>query len=657
MTVNNLSWMVGGPQGSGVDTSANIFGRACAYAGLHVYGLREYHSNIKGLHSYFKLRVDSRLIRSPVEKVNLLTTLDAETVARHFRNVSDDGGIIYDPAVVNTKLTDIPTIDRMLRASLQDYLRQKGVGETVNDMLRDADSRGVKLYPVAYSDLLREAAVKLGERQSRIARMVNTVAVAVAFKLLKFDQSMLHEAVRNVFREKPRIGEMNVEVADMIYGHSSTDFGDLGYRLSPMDTGEERLFLMGNQAVALGKLAGGCRFQTYYPITPAADESEYLEANEILDLRRPASPEEGEAAVLKEHGSILVMQTEDEIAAVTMATGGALAGARSATATSSPGFSLMMEGLSFAGANEVPVVVTHYQRGGPSTGLPTRHEQSDLRYAIHSGHGEFPKMIIASGDLGECFYDAASAFNYAERYQLPVIHLVDKALANSNATVPFYDVDKVRIDRGELLTSGEIGKMVAAGEQYKRFRFTESGVSKRVFLGTEGAVFWNTGDEHDEYGHISENPFNRIEMMDKRMRKLETVLKEIPDEEKISVYGDRDSEVTVVSWGSTKGAILDALERLASEGYRLNFIQIRLLHPFPAECLKEALSKAVKKVDVEMNYSGQLAGLIAEHCLIQMDHYLLKYNGRPMTCEEIYTALRLILLNQAPKRMVLTHGV
>jgi len=247
--------------------------------------------------------------------------------------------------------------------------------------------------------------------------------------------------------------------------------------------------------------------------------------------------------------------------------------------------------------------------------------------------------------------------NYAEVYQLPVIHLIDKALANCSATVKMFDVKSIRINRGEMLKENELKKMIAEGEKYKRFRFTESGISKRVLLGTEGGVFWNTGDEHDEYGHICENPAIRTAMMDKRMKKLETAERAIPEQEKTKFFGEEDADVTVVSWGSNKGAILDAIDRLKQEQYLVNFLQVRLINPFPREHIADLLSRAKKKVDVESNYSGQLAGLISEHCKVEMDHYILKYNGRPMISDEVYDSIKKILLNQAPKRMVLTHGV
>ena len=192
-----------------------------------------------------------------------------------------------------------------------------------------------------------------------------------------------------------------------------------------------------------------------------------------------------------------------------MASGAALTGVRASTSTSGPGFSLMVEGLGWAGMNEVPVVITYYQRGAPATGLPTRHGQDDLRFAIHAAHGEFARIVLASGDIKEAFLDAALAFNYAERFQMPVIHLLDKAMANSSDTYPTFDPSSVRIERGQLLSSEDLQKLLREQGQFKRFQLTESGISPRIPLGTPGAVFWNTGDERDERGHISEHPTTR----------------------------------------------------------------------------------------------------------------------------------------------------
>ncbi len=405
---------------------------------------------------------------------------------------------------------------------------------------------------------------------------------------------------------------------------------------------------MGNEAVALGKLVGGCRVQTYYPITPAADESEWLESHEIFDL------DGGQAGG---QGSILVTQTEDEIAAITMATGAALTGARAATSTSGPGFSLMVEGLGWAGMNEVPVVITHYQRGGPATGQPTRHEQGDLKFVLSAAHGEFPRIVLCSGDIEECFYDAIRIFNYAEQFQMPSIHLIDKGLANCSMTIPTPKADLVGIERGKLIQGN--GQSANNTGEYHRFQFTDDGVSPRAVLGTPGHRFWNSGDEHDEMGHIEEDPENRVKMMDKRMSKLETAAREIPEEEKVNFFpsSKKQADITIVSWGSTKGAILDAMKLLERDGVGVEFLQIRLASPFPTETIRERLPGARLLVDIEQNFSGQMAAVIAEKTLIEIKNKIVKYNGRPMSRDEIYQSVKQVLSNPSQnRRIVLTHG-
>ncbi len=652
--VNDLAWIVGGAQGSGVDSAATVFARACASGGLHVFGKREYYSNIMGEHSYFAVRASAERIRAHVDTLHLLATFDAETVFRHARSVVDDGAILYDPNLASTKLEDVPTIEHRLMTDLTTYLVARGLGFTLADVLKSAEDRGVTLVPVPYTHLLSEVADENKVDQlSKISRMVNMFAVAASFGVLGYDFELMARAVRDVFRAKADIAEMNVRGAKKAYDLVAGKYDAFTYRLEPVGFGGERRALMtGAQATALGKVLGGLRVQTYYPITPASDESEYIEANQLVDLREPADPAEEEAGVAHGSGSVLVVQTEDEISAVTMAIGAALAGARSATCTSGPGFCLMMEGIGWAGINEVPLVITLYQRAGPSTGMPTRHEQGDLRFALHAGHGDSPRIILASGDFEEAFHDGARAFNYAEQYQTAVIHLVDKALANSTGTVALFDPDRVRINRGELITDGWSGR-----DPYKRFAFTDSGISPRAVIGHPGTVFWNTGDEHDELGHITEDPVLRNLMMEKREKKLELADKEIPEGEKLNFFGDRTAETIVVSWGSTKGAILDAMEALETEGIKLGFLQIRLANPFPAEPVMRALARAKAVVNVEMNFGAQMGGLIREKTGIEPTHHILKYNGRPMSSTELAAAFRAVAKGKAPKKQVLTHGV
>jgi 2-oxoglutarate ferredoxin oxidoreductase subunit alpha len=642
---NEFVWMAGGPQGSGIDSAANIFARACCYAGLHVYGKREYHSNIKGLHSYFHVRVSKKEVIADVDRVDLLCAFDAESVVRHIFEVAPGGGIICDADALETKIFSIPTWPSPFVEEFKTTLDEKGIEpETVNDLLNEVKKNNIRTYAVPYMTLLKEIGSELGEdKLSKLTRMINVLALGATFGLVSFDKAYVEKAIKMIFGEKPQIIAMNMLALSKAYEYAQNEFGDFGFKLESVPTDEKRIFLQGTQSVALGKLVGGCRVQTYYPITPAADESEYIEENELLDIEQETIKQAG--------GSIIVMQTEDEIAAINMASGAALTGARSATATSGPGFSLMVEGLGWAGNSEIPIVVTYYQRGAPATGLPTRHAQGDLQFAMHAAHGEFPRIILSSGDIEECFYDAAQAFNYAERYQTPVIHLIDKALANSNRSYKIFDPSLVKIERGQLLTENDV-----KGKEYKRFQLTESGISPRLPLGTPNAVFWNTGDEHDERGHISEEPMIRTLMYDKRMRKLETADKEIPVEERVNFFGDQDATATIVSWGSPKGAILEAMERLRAESFKMNFLQVRMPHPLPKERIAETLGKANKKIIVEGNSTAQLAGIITEKTGINMDFFVLKWNGRPMSSDEIYEALKLIMQDKAPVRQVLAHG-
>lgn len=640
MAIKSVNWMAGGPQGSGVDTAATIFGRACGYGGLWVFGRREYHSNIKGLHSYFHLRISQQEVLANVNDVDLLAAFDAETVVRHLNEVSPRGGIIVDSMQLGTKVLDIATLPPEYKTQVQAFMQENGVGETLADWLEYAKKRGIKVYPVPYNQLLYQIGEKIGISQiSKITRMINVLTIGVSLALFKYDRTLTAQAVRATFGGKEKVAEINITALNTAYDYAEQTFTeDFGHKIEKLDGSESCIFLTGNQAVAIGKVLGGCRVQTYYPITPAADESEYLEAHEII---KTAAEDE----------AIIVIQTEDEIAAVNSASGAALAGARAATSTSGPGFSLMAEGVSWAGNNEVPVVISYYQRGAPATGLPTRHGQGDLRFVMYAGHGEFPRIVLASGDIRECFYDAAKAFNYAEKYQTPVIHLVDKAVANCNQTYPTFDYSQFKIDRGQLLTEKDI-----EGKPYMRFQFTESGVSPRIPLGTKGTTLWYTGDEHNVEGHISEDPQNRIMMMEKRMKKLDLILKETPLEDKLKFYGDPASENIVISWGSPKGAIIEAIDVLKEEGLSCGFLQIRMFSPFPTAEVKQALQGKKRVIDIEDNYTGQAGQVVKEETGVSPNFYVLKYTGRPVTTTEIYQAIKLILTDKAPSRQVLTFG-
>ncbi|HET9806262.1 MAG TPA: 2-oxoacid:ferredoxin oxidoreductase subunit alpha [Nitrososphaeraceae archaeon] len=647
--VNELTWVIGGAQGSGVDSAANIFSKTCAEDGLYIFGKREYYSNIKGEHSYFTVRISNKQIQSHKESIDILVSFDAETVFRHAKNVSTNGIIIFNSELIETSINEIPTLDEDAQNKIIEYFNYNGSEPfTIKKLVENIQQNSIKCYGIPYYQVLKNFSEHTNNPAlSKLARMINVLALSISLSFININRQALSRAINYIFRTKPKIAEINIAAAEYAYNYSEQRFQSNKFSFYENKRDFSNVILVqGSQSSALGKIVAGCRFQTYYPITPASEDSEFLESNQIIEQM------DGKK------GSVLVMQTEDEIAAITMAIGGALTGTRTSTATSGPGFSLMAEALGWAGINEVPIVVSLYQRAGPSTGLPTRHEQGDLLFAINAGHGEFPRIVFASGDIEESFYDTLKVFNFADIFQLPVIHLLDKAIASSIMTCKNFDPNKINIDRGYFITKINNKEQDHKKlEHFKRFELKENEpISARTPIGTENGIFWNTGDEHNEEGHIIEDPTVRIKMMNKRMTKLELILQTIPDEDKALSYNG-NSDIVITSWGSTKGAILDTLDELNKEGIKIKFVQIKLLNPFPQQLLKELLHSAKTIINIEMNYSSQLAKLIKQNLQRDIDYEIVKYNGRPISCDEIYRVIKEIVNNNIDKRrIVLDYG-
>ena len=631
----DFTWLIGGPQGSGVESGANIFSKVSAKMGYQIFGKREFYSNIKGEHSYFAVRVSDKEVHSNLNDVTLMASFDAETIFRHFDEVSSNGGIIYDSELEDIETDKVRTLDAPFKERLHAYLKTKNKPQTVSGVLELAKEKGVKLYPVSFKKILEHLADEMDNPRLRgLIRMYNVIGVSLSLGLIKMPSDSLLQSIDDIFSTKKQIAEINKQAANYSYNLAISKFGNFNHVLTGIPKKPDTILVQGHFGTSIGKMVSGCRFQSYYPITPASDESVYLETNELLQVKnnRP--------------GSTAVIQTEDEISAIGMMIGSALTGTRSSTSTSGPGFALMTEALGWAGINEVPVVITLYQRSGPSTGLPTRHGQDDLLFTVFAGHGDFPKIVYASGDIEESFYDTANCFNYADVYQVPVIHMMDKFLSSSVITCKKFDPEKISINRGKLLEKVD-------GE-YKRFAITNDGISPRSKLGLDNGIFWNTGDESDEYGHITEDPQIRIAMMDKRMSRMDLALKNIPNSEQAVSFGIHD--YTVISWGSTKGPIIDAISMLQDEGINVGFVQIKLLHPFPGEFIKSLLKDAKTLIDVEANHSGQLGKIFKQNVSRDIDYYILKYTGRGMTSTEVYESLKKIVQQKANKREILTHG-
>lgn len=637
MPLVDIDLIIGGPQGGGIDSAAQIVIRAFSIAGYEAYGIREYYSNIKGRHSYFHVRVRETPVRSLRYPVDLLVCLDYESPFVHMEDVSKGTIVLYDEDLVGTKIEQVLTMEPETKKHVIDKLKSEGFETSLSGAVNYMKKKGAVPYPVSFRNLVVGA---LGPNKPP-ARYANTLGASLAMALMGLPPEFTSRGIESVFGKKKEVVEDNEKIVkagyEYVKTHNHTNVKEL-----PVLPPRDKYILTGNEAVGIGKVIGGLKLQTYYPITPAADESFFLEGHDFFAASTGEDLDK-ENEVLKNMG-VVVVQAEDEISAIAMAISGAMTGTRTATGTSGPGFSLMAEALGYAGINEIPVVVTLYQRGGPSTGLPTRNSQADLMFAIYAGHGEFSKIVYSSGDVPEAIYDAARVFNYAEKFQVPVIHILDKNLANS-----FYLVDKV--DYGKI--NIERWKLPETTENFERFKLTEDGVSPMGLIGKN--IIWLTGDEHSELGHITEDPETRDAMMVKRMTKLQTILREIPEEEQVEFIGDDNADVTVLSWGSNKGVILSVFEQLKSEGIRANLVYVKLMNPFPSALVSKYLKRGKVIIDVENNYTAQLATLVKQNCGIDVENFVLKYNGRHTTDDEVYDAIKRVL-EKKEKRVVMVRG-
>lgn len=633
---DEICLIVGGPQGAGIETTAVLLTTSLARVGYGVISEREYFSNIVGRHSYIHLRISSiNFPRSLTYPVQILGSLDHETIFTHFQDLEHGGVLVYDTSTIDKTIENTPSMEKELLVRLKRVFNELNIDGSIKSLVNFI-SHDRKVLPVGlnYPELIMKISEKMALPASQASRYFSIIVYGAIVALLGLDIDSAWYAIEKRFREREAVILINKVIANEVYQVVKDKYRSHVLLAPSKLKHPEMMVVSGNDLIAIGKIVAGVRFQSYYPITPAADESFTLEANELISI-------DG-----KDLASILVIQTEDEIAAITSAIGAALTGARASTCTSGPGFSLMVEGLGWAGMNETPVVVTYYQRGGPSTGLPTRGSQSDLLFTLYASHGEFPRIVIASGDHLEAFYDTIEAFNLAEKYQLPVIHLLDKFLANSTTTIPIPDLSKVRIERGEILTK-------AYGKQ-KRFDLSKP-IPSRFTLGS-GAIIWYTGDEHDEMGHICEDAENRERMYRRRMEKLRIADEEIPEEKRISYYGKDDEDSLLIGWGFVKGAVLDAIEELRKDGIKIAYMHIRFFLPFPSKLAKKIISRfdIDKVISIEHNYLAQAATVTQINTGIGIKKSIVKYTGRPIYQNEIVEAVKRILKGE--DRVVLMHG-
>jgi 2-oxoglutarate ferredoxin oxidoreductase subunit alpha len=563
-----LNFMVGGEAGQGVQAAGFILAKTLARGGYNVFADQDYESRVRGGHNFFRVRCREGQVGAVCETVDILIALNRETIDLHVKELAGDGVAVFDDggagAGVDSRFLGIP-MERIAR-----------------------DAGG--------SDL-----------------MANTVALGAALGVAGCDLGIATETVRDFFGPGP-VGEANAAAIAAGRDYASAHLEGLPRRELPRPGGGRRMLMNGNEALALGAVAAGCRFMAAYPMTPATSIMEYL-ANKAEDL------------------GVVVLQPEDEIAAVNMVVGAAFAGVRSMTATSGSGFCLMVEGLGLAGMTETPIVIVDAQRPGPAIGLPTRTEQSDLEFVVHASHGEFPRAVLAPATVEQAFWLTAKAFNLAEKYQLPVIVLTDQHLASSYATVEKFDPTKIGIDRGELLSIDQ----ARSGDHYKRHLMTGSGVSPRSLPFEARALVATDADEHDEDGHMIEQAEIRTAMVQKRLRKMKGLLKDIGPP---LVYGSRGAEVTLVGWGSTFGALREAVELGIEDGLDVNLVHFSEIWPFPGESAADVLSEAKRVYTVENNATGQLARIIRGETGQQVSGEILKFDGRPFSPADVLGRLR-----------------
>jgi 2-oxoglutarate/2-oxoacid ferredoxin oxidoreductase subunit alpha len=570
LELSDVSVMIGGQGGDGTLTVSDLLGRYFRKRGLYVYTSRNVLSRIRGGHADASVRASRDPIAAVKAHVDTLVAFDQEAIDLGRPELAPHGFILYDSTSFRSDLPD-------------------AVG-----------------FPFATL-----VGGPLGQPIFK-----NTAAYGALSVLFGFDPAKTREVIDERFRRRGDVAlEKNLKALEIGRTAASEAAGVPNRFAIGEGDAHDLVLTTGNQAVALGFAVGGGRFFAGYPITPATEIMEYLQ--------RYLPPLDG-----------VVRQAEDELGAINMVIGAAYAGARAMTSTSGPGLSLMTEGIGHAGTAEIPVVVADCQRVGPSTGEPTRHEQSDLSHLVNLGHGEYPRFVLAPSSPVDAFGITVEALNLAERWRLPVILLLDQALCQNTIASPRFDLSSVKIDRGRRIAPEE-----AAGlAQYKAYEVTDDGPSAFAPPGTPGLWSQVTGNEHDEWGHVSVNRTNRVRMMKKRMGKMVRAQPELPPGR---LFGPATARIGLVGFGSTSGPILEAQALLAGRGVGTRYYQARTIYPVPVHELDPFFQGIDAAYVVEHNYTGQYARLLREslpwhHAKIRS---VLRYDGDSFRAPDIVAAV------------------
>ncbi|MHA2029121.1 MAG: 2-oxoacid:acceptor oxidoreductase subunit alpha [Candidatus Kariarchaeaceae archaeon] len=580
-----FNFLAGGAAGDGIMSAGQLFSRMMTRNSYYCHLYTEYPSLIRGGHNMVVIRVADKPIYCQVNYVDILLAINLETIETHIHKLTKGAAVIYDPRILRRK-------------TVEDFERP--------DILWCA----IPMHELA--------------RSINAAKIVqNTIGVAAAISLVNLPIEEFEDILKEMFANKPAISEINVKAADLGYDYVKDHFPEFKTQLE--DQSDKGLITMtGNTAVAAGLIAGGISVYTGYPMSPATSLLETMvKYSKTYDY--------------------MVVQCEDEISAVTMSIGSNHAGGRSATGTSGGGMALMVEAIGLAGSAEIPLVVINVMRPGPSTGLPTWTNQTDLLFAIRMGQDVFPRIILAPGDIEETFIMSSEALNLAEEYQTPVIVLTDKWLGSSNFTLEPLTNEKIEIRTGKsILLNSE-----PSNDNYMRYEDIHDGVSTRAIPGLpKNMIFRSTGNEHDQYGKVNDSAPNRIQQMDKRMRKTDSIKKNLPDP---VIYGAKpeESDVTILSWGSNKGIILDVLNRLKE--YNISFVHTTYVWPFPSSFIKNTILNSKHTILIEQNFDAQFGTLIKQECLVDVNDQILRYDGRPFDPIEIASNIKKIIKDNLRK--------
>ena len=604
-------WKIGGEAGYGVMTTGLSISKVAARSGYHVWDYSEYPSLIRGGHNTYETHIDSEPVHSSKNAVDLLVCLNEETWKLHNHRLHDDSVTVYDPDQFT------PFAPPTGGAVDPDPKRSEGEGVT------EGSSAKGRFVPLPVKKILLE--------QRGLSVMANMITFGASLALMGADEAIYEGLIRETFAKKgDEVIDANLRMVKMGTDFIQENHTDLiqpilAIASRSLLTANRSMVIAGNESFGLGAVAADCRFYCSYPMTPASSVLTYLSA-------------------VAEKCGMVVKQAEDEISVINTALGSAFAGVRSAVGTSGGGFALMVESISLAGIIETPIVIFLAQRPGPATGVPTWTAQGDLLFAVHAGHGDFPKVVLAPGDVQEMVQLTLKAFDIADKYQIPVIVMSDKVLSESHQDFPmerFEALTKSYIpNRGKIISELPAAHSSEPDRPYLRYEVTDDGISPMLIPGTPGAFYQANSYEHLEDSHTTEDMKEVIRQVDKRTRKEQTYLNN--DFALPKIFGDMDkAETVLVSWGGNKGVILDAMKELsASSSQPVAYIHFTHIYPLDEAKIKPLFEAKKRYILIDNNASGQFGRVLREQTGITIEEKLLKYDGQPIFREEIVARVK-----------------